>query len=88
MNINASLIWVMFVHFICIIGLGSNAVAQNADPCDTPNKLPSYFFEVPKGPQGTWTAYVAPDLDKGMTLRSQSWLQVRGRFKAPPIGEA
>ena len=65
MNINASLIWVMFVHLICIIGLGSNAVAQNANPCDTPNKLPSYFFEVPKGPQGTWTAYVAPDLRQG-----------------------
>ncbi len=34
---------------------GAMANAQTANPCDTPNKLPSSFFEVPAGPQGNWT---------------------------------
>ena len=35
--------------------------AQNANPCDTPNKLPSSFFEVPVGPQGDWTLLFTTD---------------------------
>jgi hypothetical protein len=41
---------------------GSNAAAQSVNPCDHPNNLPSSFFEVPQGPQGTWTASQLPDL--------------------------
>jgi len=34
----------------------SIAVAQAANPCDHPNNLPSSFFDVPQGPQGSWRA--------------------------------
>lgn len=40
---------------------GSSLHAQNANPCDTPNNLPPSFFEVPKGPEGNWSADVIPD---------------------------
>jgi len=43
------------------LAVGTNPAAQTVNPCDTPNKLPATFFEVPAGPQGTWTAFVAPD---------------------------
>jgi hypothetical protein len=35
--------------------------AQSVNPCDNAEHLPSYFFEVPIGPQGTWTAVPMPD---------------------------
>jgi hypothetical protein len=40
---------------------GSIVYAQNVNPCDTPNNLPQSFFEVPKGPEGNWSAAVMPD---------------------------
>ncbi len=42
-------------------GIGSNVRAQSANPCDSPNNLPSSFFDVPKGPPGSWSASVSPD---------------------------
>ena len=44
---------------IPVLAWGANAAAQSANPCDHPNNLPSSFFEVPQGPQGTWTAQLS-----------------------------
>lgn len=46
---------------LVIIASGWNVYAQNVNPCDTPNNLPQSFFEVPKGPEGNWSADVMPD---------------------------
>jgi hypothetical protein len=43
---------------------GSNAHAQSTNPCNHTNNLPASFFEVPIGPQGTWTATISPDLQQ------------------------
>ncbi len=61
MKIIANLLWTFFVAMTFIVGLESRAAAQSSNPCDTPNNLPSSFFEVPKGPDGPWTAYVSID---------------------------
>ena len=45
--------------------LGLPVSAQTPNPCDTPNNLPPSFFEIPKGPQGRWSAFVSPDLFQG-----------------------
>lgn len=44
------------------LAAGSSVHAQSANPCDTPNNLPQSFFEVPKGPEGNWSASVMPDI--------------------------
>jgi len=56
-----------FIRWVCLLVIPtlacvSNAAAQSVNPCDNPNNLPSSFFEVPQGPQGTWTASPLPDL--------------------------
>ena len=53
-------LWVCLL-VTCTLACGSIAVAQSANPCDHPNNLPSSFFEVPQGPQGTWTASLSPE---------------------------
>src|SRR6266446_1103521 len=53
-------LWVCLL-VMCTLASGSIAVAQSANPCDHPNNLPSSFFEVPQGPQGTWTAALSPE---------------------------
>jgi hypothetical protein len=40
---------------------GLSVYGQNVNPCDTPNNLPQSFFEVQKGPEGTWSADIMPD---------------------------
>src|SRR5258705_11400891 len=61
MNIVVTLRWVWLL-VIPTLACVSNAAAQSINPCDNPNHLPSSFFEVPQGPQGTWTASPLPDL--------------------------
>lgn len=55
-----------YIHaalLIVLLNLASGLCvsAQNVNPCDTPNNLPQSFFEVPKGPEGNWSASVMPD---------------------------
>lgn len=52
----------ILLFLVTFIAVGSNAAAQDANPCDTPNNLPPSFFEVEKGPQGDWSVSVSPDL--------------------------
>src|SRR5258707_13076884 len=61
MNIIVTFRWVCLL-VIPTLACESNAGAQSVNPCDNPNNLPSSFFEVPQGPQGTWTASPLPDL--------------------------
>ena len=61
MNIVVTFRWVCLL-VIPTLACVSNAAAQSVNPCDNPNHLPSSFFEVPQGPQGTWTASPLPDL--------------------------
>ena len=61
MNIVRTFQWVCLL-VIPIFSWGPNAKAQSVNPCDHPNNLPSSFFDVPQGPQGTWTASPLPDL--------------------------
>jgi hypothetical protein len=61
MKIVASPFAFVFLLLAFISCAGIHAVAQNTNPCDTPNNLPSSFFDVPKGPEGNWTASVVPD---------------------------
>jgi hypothetical protein len=61
MNIIVTFRWVCLL-VIPTLACVSNAAAQSVNPCDNPNNLPSSFFEVPQGPQGTWTASPLPDL--------------------------
>ena len=61
MKIVASGSWVLFLTLTFILGLESSATAQTDNPCDRPNNLPASFFEVTKGPDGDWKAFVAPD---------------------------
>ena len=61
MNIIVTFRWVCLLVIPTLACL-SNAGAQSVNPCDKPNNLPSSFFEVPQGPQGTWTASPLPDL--------------------------
>lgn len=51
----------ILLFLVTFIAVGSNAAAQSANPCDTPNNLPPSFFEVEKGPQGDWSVSVLPD---------------------------
>src|SRR6266436_6577299 len=60
MNIIVTFRWVCLL-VIPTLACVSNAVAQSVNPCDNPNNLPSSFFEVPQGPQGTWTASLSPE---------------------------
>ena len=60
MKILASLLFLVTL----ILAVGSNATAQDVNPCDTPNNLPQSFFEVEKGPQGTWTVSLLLDLQQ------------------------
>ena len=70
-TVNESVVWVEhwlrhLMSVLVVIGLvtlaiGSPVRAQSVNPCDTPNSLPQSFFEVPTGPQGTWSVSVEPD---------------------------
>jgi len=53
------LTWSLMVLLAHLCGAKINA--QTPNPCDTPNKLPSFFFEVPVGPQGDWTLLFTTD---------------------------
>jgi hypothetical protein len=55
----------IFVLMTITLCAPSSAPAQDIGPCDTPNKLPASFFEVPEGPQGDWRATHLPDLRQG-----------------------
>ena len=56
--ISKSQVW---LALLIILGSSSWATAQSSNPCDDPKNLPASYFEVPQGPQGTWTAYVSPE---------------------------
>ena len=47
---------VLFCLVTLMLAAGSKTAAQTINPCDSPNNLPSAFFEVPQGPQGDWKA--------------------------------
>jgi hypothetical protein len=83
MKIIARLLSVVFPSVTVIFGLGSYAAAQSPNPCDTPNYLPPSFFEVPKGPDGNWTAYVSPDLKQDEDLQIPVVVAGAGAIQGP-----
>ena len=51
----------VWLPLLIILSFSSSATAQSSNPCDDPKNLPASYFELPQGPQGTWTAYVSPE---------------------------
>lgn len=52
----------VFCSVTLMLAAGLKTSAQTSNPCDSRDKLPSSFYEVPPGPEGNWKASHAPDL--------------------------